>query len=249
MPRVQNFGTDDGLQVLEAWMILHRLSDPIRGFLEALGIGDCRTLLRYCTPSATVVDPDTPTPSPVAQWCGRSVSSRPLEQRPISLQATPDGVLVTTATASPIGAAPPERLTELDWRFIMAGELIDAVEIGRREALPMPRPVAAALAAINRLDLDALMKAFAKDALLVDRGHEYASQRAIRRWANAEVIGVRAALKVVSAETAEETTMVTLHVDGDFDHDSLPEPFVLHVHFTVEQDQLVEVVIEGDGAP
>ena len=229
-------------------MTLRHLGDPIRGFLQALGGGDCETLLRHCAPSATVLGYHASAPVPLFQWCAQNFPDRPLQQRPLSLQARPEGVVVTTLVSGPFGSIGLERPTEFEWRFALARGLIQTVEVAQRAWPIMPAPVAAALVAINLLDLDALMETFAANALVVDRSHEYSPLRAIRRWADAEVIGVRAALKVMSAETMDDTTLVTLQVDGDFDTEGLSEPPTLRVHFMVDQDKVVEVIIEQDGA-
>ena len=123
-----------------------------------------------------------------------------------------------------------------------------------REPLPVaapadtPMPVAAYIAATNAFDADALIACFAEGALVNDQLRDYWGLDAIKAWAEREIIGVRVTMKVVNVVEHFGDTIVTAHVDGDFDKTGLPGPLALAFHFAARADKIVRLIILNNRA-
>jgi len=117
-----------------------------------------------------------------------------------------------------------------------------------REPLPVaapdiPTPVAAYIAATNAFDTDALIGCFAEGALVNDQLRDYWGLDAIKAWAEREIIGDKVTMKVVKVVGHFGDTIVTAHVDGDYDKTGLPGLLTLAFHFTVRTDKIVRLII------
>lgn len=72
----------------------------------------------------------------------------------------------------------------------------------------LPRPVGAYVTATNAFDLDRLLATFADDALVNDQ------LRAIREWAERDIIGERLTINVVGLNEHYGNFIVTANIDG-----------------------------------
>ena len=79
----------------------------------------------------------------------------------------------------------------------------------------IPAAVRRALAAIDALDNDAFVAAFAEDGYVDDWGREFRGPDAVRGWSDAEFIGVRVSLDVTEVEERDGAVTVTAQVGGD----------------------------------
>jgi SnoaL-like domain len=107
----------------------------------------------------------------------------------------------------------------------------------------LPPPVAAYVEATNNLDLERLLAAFADDALVNDQLRDYRGKQAIREWAASDIIGQRLTMHLTSVVEYHGNLVLTADVDGIFDKRGLPEPLVLAFYFTVQDDQIVQLII------
>jgi hypothetical protein len=112
----------------------------------------------------------------------------------------------------------------------------------------IPAPVAAYIAATNAFDADALIGCFAEGALVNDQLRDYWGLDAIKAWAKREIIGDKVTMVVVEVVQHFEDTIVTAHVDGDYDKTGLPGPLALAFHFTVVADKIVRLIILNNRA-
>jgi hypothetical protein len=138
------------------------------------------------------------------------------------------------------GATEP---AEYDWLLTIEGGRISELTIARARPIDLPAPVAAYVLATNTFDLDALVSAFADDALVNDQLCEYWGTAAIREWAERAVIGVRLTMYVVKAVDHYGNAIVTANVDGDYDKRGLPDPLVLAFYFSAHRDKIVQLII------
>ncbi|WP_431277546.1 nuclear transport factor 2 family protein [Leifsonia poae] len=78
----------------------------------------------------------------------------------------------------------------------------------------VPSSVAAALAAANAHDLDAFLDTFATAGSVDDWGRIFTGREQIRRWSDAEFIGVGVTLSELSYQAVESGVAVSAQVGG-----------------------------------
>ena len=71
--------------------------------------------------------------------------------------------------------------------------------------------------ATNACSLNELVAIFAEDAIVNDQLQEHSGKAAIGEWAESEIIADRVTIFVVSVIEHNGRSIVTAHVDGDFD--------------------------------
>lgn len=103
------------------------------------------------------------------------------------------------------------------------------------DGLPITRPIADFVRAINERDTDAFLAVFTENAVITDEGHQYHGITAIREWVDEKNIG--SAFTLSPVETVERTgkTILTVEVDGNFDKTGLPDPFMMDLYFTIHE--------------
>jgi len=108
----------------------------------------------------------------------------------------------------------------------------------------MPYPVKVFFTATNNSDPETYIRAFHKDAILLDAGHEWKGIDAIKVWSDKDVFAANVRYEIVNTVRSGDKIMVTAQVDGDYDKTNLPDPLLLDHHFTVRDDKISELVIE-----
>lgn len=107
----------------------------------------------------------------------------------------------------------------------------------------LPPLVAAYIRATNLRDLDALLATFVDDALVNDQLTDYWGKEAIAAWAARDIVGDQMSLSVVKAVQHYGHSIITAHVDGQFDKRGLPNPLVLAFYFSTYDDKIVQLII------
>ena len=107
----------------------------------------------------------------------------------------------------------------------------------------LPSSVTAYIRATNAGDLDALLATFVDDALGNDQLQDYWGKTAIAAWAARDIVGERMTLKVVNTVQHYGHSIVTAHVDGQFDKRGLPDPLVLAFYFSSHDEKIVQLII------
>ena len=79
----------------------------------------------------------------------------------------------------------------------------------------VPDVVQVLLDAANRGDIDAFLDAFGAGGVVDDWGREFAGRDAIRRWSDAEFIGIQVSLAVTGVENDGARTVVGAEVGGN----------------------------------
>ena len=103
--------------------------------------------------------------------------------------------------------------------------------------------VAEHIAAVNALDIDAIMATFAEDAYVNDARREFAGIEAIRRWAAREMVGDKVSIDVREVLDHYGDTIVRGAYDGEFDRFSLPDELILSNYFSVRDGKIVSLVV------
>lgn len=107
----------------------------------------------------------------------------------------------------------------------------------------LPPPVAAYIRATNDGDLDALLETFVDDALVNDQLQDHWGKAAIAAWAERDIIAVRLTFKIVNAIEHYGHWVLTAHLDGLFDKRGLPDPLVVCLYLSAQDDKIVQLII------
>jgi hypothetical protein len=103
--------------------------------------------------------------------------------------------------------------------------------------------VAAFVRSTNAGDLEGLMAVFSDDAMVNDDLQERWGKAAIRKWAEEEFIGQRVTIFAVKCVERHRVVTVTAYVDGDFDRRGLPYPLVLTFYFSMDGNDVIQLII------
>jgi hypothetical protein len=101
----------------------------------------------------------------------------------------------------------------------------------------------------NAFDGDAVIAAFAPDALVNDNHREFRGAESIRRWIDKEIVGAKVTLEVTETKQHHGVHIVRAQVDGLFDKTGLPDPLILTYYFTLAGDKIstLFVAVAGPG--
>ena len=105
-----------------------------------------------------------------------------------------------------------------------------------KQTIAVDGVVAELFDAINAFDTDAIMDAFADDALVNDNRREFWGASDIRRWVEREIVGDKVTVEVADAVEHDGLTIVQGSYDGEYDKTGLPEPLILTHYLTVAED-------------
>lgn len=83
-------------------------------------------------------------------------------------------------------------------------------------SLNLPKPIADYIEANARLDLEGMMKHFAKDAVFIDNGKHYVGLSKIRQLLEEEAIAVKAIFEPDTAREENEDVVLEGPAHGDF---------------------------------
>jgi len=103
--------------------------------------------------------------------------------------------------------------------------------------------VAEHIAAVNAFDQDAIMAAFADDALVNDAHREFWGAGAIRRWVAREMVGDHVTIEVTEVIEHYGDTIVRGRYDGTFEKVNLPDEPILTNYFTVRDGKIVSMIV------
>jgi hypothetical protein len=98
-------------------------------------------------------------------------------------------------------------------------------------------------AAVNAFDEDAIVAAFAGNALVNDVHREFWGADAIRRWVAREIVGDRVTIEVTEMLDHYGGSIVRGRCDGDYDKTNLPDELILTHYFTVRDGKIVTLII------
>jgi hypothetical protein len=103
--------------------------------------------------------------------------------------------------------------------------------------------IAEHIAAVNTLDLDAIMATFADDAYVNDARREFIGAAAVRRWVEKEMVGDRVTIDVTEVLEHHGDTIVRGAYDGTYDKTNLPDVLILSNYFSVRDGRIVSLVV------
>lgn len=112
-----------------------------------------------------------------------------------------------------------------------------------RKTAGLPSAVAAYIRAVNDGDLDALVETFVDDALVNDQLLDHWGKTAIAAWAERDIVALRLRFAVVNVIQHHGHWIVTAHLDGLFDKRGLPDPLVVCLYVSAQDDKIVQLII------
>lgn len=101
-------------------------------------------------------------------------------------------------------------------------------------SIEMPKPVADYVEANARLDVDGMLKPFARDAVLLDNGKRFEGQAELRKLFEDEVVAVRAVFTPDAVRQEEGQFVAEGPAHGDFKG----SPIRFTYRFTLERDSI-----------
>jgi len=90
--------------------------------------------------------------------------------------------------------------------------------------------------AVNEHNSNAFLSVFTESAVITDEGHEYQGISAIKKWNAEKNIGANITLSPIEITARNGKTILTAGVDGNFDKTGLPDPFVMDLYFTHDEN-------------
>jgi ketosteroid isomerase-like protein len=224
-------------------MALANLPLAVATFLDAAVKRDIRAILAKFADGAVLVDRGVEhRGDAIRTWSELLFLHEGMTVRPINA-ARRDGKTVLTATIKRQSAAGASTAMQLDWWFTISDGRISALIVEPARLPDLPAPVASYVLAANTFDLEALLGAFAEDAVVNDQLREYWGKKAIRRWAARDIIGDHVTMYVVTAVEHYGHAIVTAHVDGDYDKRGLPDPLAVTFYFSIHGNKIIQLII------
>jgi hypothetical protein len=107
----------------------------------------------------------------------------------------------------------------------------------------LPSVIAEHIRAVNAFDTEAIVHAFAPQALVNDNRREIAGTEAIRRWVMKELVGDRVTMTVREVTDHHGITIVRARYDGLFDKTHLPPELILTNYFSVCDGRITSLII------
>jgi ketosteroid isomerase-like protein len=105
----------------------------------------------------------------------------------------------------------------------------------------LPQPIADYFQAANAHQTDAVVAAFAKDALVTDEHREHRGGTAIKEWSNEVNEKYQPHAEVTDVTEVGGKTVVTAEVSGSFPG----SPVQLRYNFTLKGEKIAALLIEG----
>jgi hypothetical protein len=113
----------------------------------------------------------------------------------------------------------------------------------------LPKAVADHIAACNAHDIDAWMATFAQHALLNDISREFIGAEAIRAFGAKEIFGDNVTMEVRRAWDRYGNITVHAKFDGTYDKTNLPDPLILTLYFTLQDERITQLIILRNKTP
>ena len=102
--------------------------------------------------------------------------------------------------------------------------------------LPIKKPISDFVTAVNEHNNKAFLAVFAENAVITDEGNEYQGIGAIKDWDDEKNTGANITLSPIEITERNGKTILTAEVDGNFDKTGLPDPFLMDLYFTHDEN-------------
>ncbi|GGG68068.1 nuclear transport factor 2 family protein [Paenibacillus radicis (ex Gao et al. 2016)] len=102
-----------------------------------------------------------------------------------------------------------------------------------------PEAIANFVSASNAHQTDAMLAAFADDAVLTDDDRIFEGKAAIRKWSDDEYIGSRVSLTILDFSLEGEEASLRVEINGDYPNG----PYIFNFSFRLENDHIKSLFI------
>lgn len=103
------------------------------------------------------------------------------------------------------------------------------------------KPIRDFVEAVNQHNIDDFLSAFTANAIISDEGNQYEGIAAITEWNAERNIGAGITLRPFAIAERDGRTVLTAEVDGNFDKTGLADPFMMDLHFTHNETQILKL--------
>ena len=100
----------------------------------------------------------------------------------------------------------------------------------------IPPPIADFVKAVNEHSSEAFLAVFAANAVITDDAHKYQGIAAIKDWDDEKNIGANITMNPIEIAEGDGKTVLTAEMDGNFDKTGLPDPFLMDLYFTHDEN-------------
>jgi ketosteroid isomerase-like protein len=111
------------------------------------------------------------------------------------------------------------------------------------ETTKLPTVIQSFIKATNDHDSDAFINTFADDALVNDVARNFWGKDSIKQWADKEIIDVKVTVGADKIVEHYGDFIITALIDGNYDKSKVPDPLYLDYFFTVNENQIVKLII------
>jgi ketosteroid isomerase-like protein len=111
------------------------------------------------------------------------------------------------------------------------------------ETTQLPTVIQSFIKATNDHDSDAFINTFADDALVNDVARNFWGKDSIKHWADKEIIDVKVTLEADNIVEHYGDFIITALINGNYDKSKVPDPTYLDYFFTVNENQIVKLII------
>jgi len=110
-------------------------------------------------------------------------------------------------------------------------------------ATALPPVVAEYIEAVNALDTDRIVDAFAADAYVNDNRREIWGTDAIRKFVSKEFVGDHVTMEVREVVDHYGDVIVRAKFDGTYDKTNLPEELVMTSYFAIRDGKITSLTV------
>lgn len=107
----------------------------------------------------------------------------------------------------------------------------------------LPTVIQSFIEATNAHDSDAFINTFADDAMVNDVARNFWGKDSIKEWADKEIIDVKVTVEADRIVEHYGDFIITALIDGNYDKSKVPDPTYLDYFFTVNENQIVKLII------
>ncbi|MFF2480429.1 nuclear transport factor 2 family protein [Paenibacillus sp. NPDC058071] len=109
--------------------------------------------------------------------------------------------------------------------------------------IKIPESVAVYFNSVNDREPEAFLAAFDEHAYVLDMKREFIGKEAISSWSKSELFEPKVQFAITDAREQDNSFIVTVSIDGEFDKTNLPDPFLMKHRFMLDNGKIKELHI------
>lgn len=107
----------------------------------------------------------------------------------------------------------------------------------------MPESIAIYFNSVNDKDPETFLTLFDEHAYVLDMKREFIGKNAISSWSKSEIFEPNVQFSIIDAREQDDSFIVTVSIDGEFDKTNLPDPLLMKHQFMLNNGLIKELYI------